>query len=85
MLTVYLGFRDVNLARVRKAEQYLLKCDEVFVVANINRVVTDESVKKSVENTVCGRINRNLRVHNSVSIVCTHADVRPSFHLSQSS
>ncbi|KAL8662726.1 MAG: hypothetical protein Q9168_008214, partial [Polycauliona sp. 1 TL-2023] len=40
------GYRDINLARVRKAEQYLLRCHEVFIVANINRVISDQSVEK---------------------------------------
>ncbi|KAL8994209.1 MAG: hypothetical protein Q9169_005755 [Polycauliona sp. 2 TL-2023] len=42
------GYRDINLARVRKAEQYLLRCHEVFIVANINRVISDQSVAKFV-------------------------------------
>ncbi|KAL8977326.1 MAG: hypothetical protein Q9205_006849, partial [Flavoplaca limonia] len=40
------GYRDINLARVRKAEQYLLRCHEVFIVANINRVISDQSVER---------------------------------------
>ncbi|KAL8724298.1 MAG: hypothetical protein Q9166_008029 [cf. Caloplaca sp. 2 TL-2023] len=44
------GYRDINLARVRKAEQYLLHCHEVFIVANIHRVVSDRSVERFVRD-----------------------------------
>ncbi|KAL8647071.1 MAG: hypothetical protein Q9210_005769 [Variospora velana] len=39
-----------NIVRVRKTEQYLLRCHEVFIVANINRVVSDQSVAKFVKD-----------------------------------
>ncbi|KAL8773729.1 MAG: hypothetical protein Q9209_001497 [Squamulea sp. 1 TL-2023] len=63
------GYRDINLARVRKAEQYLLRCHEVFIVANINRVISDESVAKFVSDQMKASGRRR-----SVTIVCTHAD-----------
>ncbi|KAL8905916.1 MAG: hypothetical protein Q9171_006480 [Xanthocarpia ochracea] len=63
------GYRDINLARVRKAEQYLLRCHEVFIVAKINRVVSDESVAKSVSDQMKASGKRGR-----VTIVCTHAD-----------
>ncbi|KAL9016734.1 MAG: hypothetical protein Q9185_005941, partial [Variospora sp. 1 TL-2023] len=63
------GYRDINLARVRKTEQYLLRCHEVFIVANINRVVSDPSVAKFVKDQMKASGKRT-----SVTIVCTHAD-----------
>ena len=66
------GYRDINLARVRKAEQYLLRCHEVFIVANINRVISDQSVERFVSNQMKASGRRKF-----VTIVCTHADVRP--------
>ncbi|KAL8782106.1 MAG: hypothetical protein Q9213_005676 [Squamulea squamosa] len=63
------GYRDINLARVRKAEQYLLRCHEVFIVANIKRVISDESVAKFVSDQMKASGRRR-----SVTIVCTHAD-----------
>ncbi|KAJ5711184.1 hypothetical protein N7488_005340 [Penicillium malachiteum] len=39
------GFRDMNFARVRATERYLKhNCDEVFIVADISRVHTGDSV-----------------------------------------
>ncbi|KAI4126304.1 MAG: hypothetical protein LQ338_003813 [Usnochroma carphineum] len=63
------GYRDINLARVRKAEQYLLRCHEVFIVANINRVISDQSVAKFVKDQMRASAERV-----SVTIVCTPAD-----------
>lgn len=64
------GYRDINLARVRKTEQYLVRCHEVFVVANIIRVISDQSVAKFVGDQMRASGNRTR-----VTIVCTHADV----------
>ncbi|KAJ5919230.1 hypothetical protein N7466_010173 [Penicillium verhagenii] len=39
------GFRDLNYARVRATEKYLLRnCDEVFIVSDIARCCTDKSI-----------------------------------------
>ena len=65
------GFRDINLARVKKAEMYQHKCDELFIVANIKRVVSDSSVK----DLMTGEFS-NPKPNTTVSIICTHADVR---------
>ena len=67
------GLRDSNIARTRRVEQYLYRCDQVFVVANINRAVTDQSVK----NQICAR-GSELQSHRNVCVVCTHADVSKS-------
>ncbi|KAI9879730.1 MAG: hypothetical protein M1830_007515 [Pleopsidium flavum] len=65
------GYRDINLARVKAAQRYLFSCDEVFVVANINRVVSDESV----HSTVSDYLGRGLNsTKGNLAIICTHAD-----------
>ncbi|KAJ5622536.1 hypothetical protein N7528_005768 [Penicillium herquei] len=39
------GFRDMNYARVRATERYLFhQCDEVFIVSDISRCITDQSI-----------------------------------------
>lgn len=76
-LTSCKGYRDINLVRVRKAERYLLRCHEVFIVANMNRVVSDRSVAKVVKVQMKASGKRT-----SITIVCTHADVRHVYFLS---
>ncbi|MCJ1266316.1 hypothetical protein MMC22_006199, partial [Lobaria immixta] len=65
------GYRDTNLARVKKTEQYLIGCDEVFVVANIKRVTSDESVEAILKQSLGPRLKEN----KSITVICTHADV----------
>lgn len=65
------GYRDINLARVKKAQQYVVRCDEVFVVARINRVLADQSV----EELLRGQFRSDAERNKSIAIVCTHADV----------
>ncbi|KAJ5495798.1 hypothetical protein N7539_000914 [Penicillium diatomitis] len=60
------GLRDTNHARVRATEKYLAaKCDEVFIVANISRCVSNESIYEIMNK--CGKMKR-------IRIVCTKAD-----------
>ncbi|KAF7719665.1 Dynamin family protein [Penicillium ucsense] len=60
------GLRDTNHARVRATEKYLAaKCDEVFIVANISRSVSNESIYEIMNK--CGKMKR-------IRIVCTRAD-----------
>lgn len=65
------GYRDINLARVKKAQQYLISCDEVFIVARINRAVTDQSVKESIRAQYRSDAERS----KCIVIIFTHADV----------
>ncbi|KAL8868691.1 MAG: hypothetical protein Q9174_004824, partial [Haloplaca sp. 1 TL-2023] len=46
------GYRDINLARVKKAEQYLLRCHEVFIVANINRDIDLPAAEKKYKSVI---------------------------------
>ena len=66
-----LGLRDINLARVRKTEKYQQGCEELFVVADIKRVLSNDSVKAVLDSAHASQSSKQL----SVSIICTHADV----------
>ncbi|CAI7660451.1 unnamed protein product [Penicillium crustosum] len=70
VLTDLPGLRDLNFARVRATERYLAhQCDEVFIVANISRAGTDESV---------GDIMRRCRQDQPRRIICTNSeDISP--------
>ena len=54
------------------AERYLLGCDEVFLVAGIKRVLTDDSVQEIIREQLGG----GLKTNKPLAIVCTHAEVR---------
>ncbi|KAJ5613921.1 hypothetical protein N7528_007575 [Penicillium herquei] len=60
------GFRDMNFARERATERYLKhKCDEVFIVADISRVKTGDSVHK---------ITKRCKADQPRRIVCTRSE-----------
>ncbi|KAI0183617.1 hypothetical protein EV127DRAFT_352330 [Xylaria flabelliformis] len=61
------GLRDLNSARRNITERYLLKCDEVFVVAVEGRATTDEGVQSVIE------LAKKARLSN-VGIICTRSD-----------
>ncbi|TGJ78173.1 hypothetical protein E0Z10_g10588 [Xylaria hypoxylon] len=61
------GLRDLNSARRNITERYLLKCDEIFVVAAEGRATTDEGVQSVVE------LAKKARLSN-VGIICTRSD-----------
>ncbi|KAF5589898.1 uncharacterized protein FSUBG_11004 [Fusarium subglutinans] len=42
------GLQDTNLARVRATQDYLIKCDNIMIVAKISRAITDQSLKSSL-------------------------------------
>ncbi|RYP61155.1 hypothetical protein DL769_007837 [Monosporascus sp. CRB-8-3] len=50
------GLQDTNLARVRGTERYLLKCDNILLVASIARAITDQSLKSSLYNVLSRHI-----------------------------
>ncbi|RSM10793.1 hypothetical protein CEP52_003372 [Fusarium oligoseptatum] len=61
------GLRDLNSARRKITERYLLTCNEIFAICNIGRAVTDEGVHQVFE------LARRARLSN-VGIVCTRSD-----------
>ncbi|KAI0431968.1 hypothetical protein F5Y09DRAFT_303069 [Xylaria sp. FL1042] len=66
------GLRDLNAARRNITERYLLKCDEIFVVAAEGRATTDEGVRSVIE------LAKNAKLSN-VGIVCTRSDeIKPT-------
>ena len=73
LLTCFTGFRDVNREREKRAEQYLLQCDEVFVVAPIARVVSNLGVDRFIRE-YSKRRSTSAQSRNVV-VICTHAEV----------
>ncbi|KAI0467376.1 hypothetical protein F4859DRAFT_494186 [Xylaria cf. heliscus] len=66
------GLRDLNSARRNITERYLLKCDEIFVVAIEGRATTDEGVQSVIE------LAKKARLSN-VGIICTRSDeIKPT-------
>lgn len=61
------GLRDQNSARRAIAERYIRQCHHVFVVAPINRVVTDQSVSDIFD------LARRASLSN-IDIICTRAE-----------
>ncbi|KAL4891702.1 hypothetical protein BDV59DRAFT_181582 [Aspergillus ambiguus] len=60
------GLRDFNYARVRATEKYLShSCDEVFIVTNISRCVSDQSIQD---------IMNRCRKGQPRLIICTRSD-----------
>ncbi|KAJ5788562.1 hypothetical protein N7457_003552 [Penicillium paradoxum] len=66
VLTDLPGLRDLNFARVRTTEKYLAHhCDEVFIVANIARASSDESVADIISRCRSDQLRR---------IICTNSE-----------
>lgn len=72
------GFGDTNLARVRATQQYLMRCDHLFMLTKITRAITDESlqsiIEKSMEKYASIDLKANARSQLALSIVCTHSE-----------
>lgn len=60
-------------------EEYLLKCDHIFIVAEIARAVTDQSLKSSVYNVLAQHVPMEWEAaagkYLNFAIVCTNSDV----------
>lgn len=73
------GLQDTNLARVRATQTYLMRCDHVFIVANISRAITNQPLQSSLFDV----LNRHVPVEwenfagkrLKVSVVCTRSEV----------
>ena len=73
------GLHDVNLARVRATERYLLSCDHIFIVANISRAISDRSLKSSLFTALKQHIPYEWEKDGlsklNVTVVCTKSEV----------
>ncbi len=44
----FAGLQDTNLARVKATQDYLMRCNNIFIVAKISRAITDQSLQTSL-------------------------------------
>ncbi|KIX08785.1 uncharacterized protein Z518_03442 [Rhinocladiella mackenziei CBS 650.93] len=61
------GLRDLNAARLRITERYLLKCDEIFAICYIGRATTDAGVEGVFKLARRASLSR-------IGIICTKSD-----------
>jgi hypothetical protein len=52
-------------------------CDEIFVVADISRVTTNQNVENTFNNSL-GKDLKISRPSQGISLVCTRSEVRSS-------
>ena len=74
-----LGLQDTNLARIKAAQDYLSNCDQVFVVANISRVLTNHSLKLALDSAISHHTARGWKGRHGeglhVAVICTKSEV----------
>ncbi|KFY77671.1 hypothetical protein V499_03018 [Pseudogymnoascus sp. VKM F-103] len=72
------GLHDTNLARVKAAQDYLLRCDHIFVVARISRAITNESLKSSFFSVVSKHAALEWEESGGkgmkIAIICTNSE-----------
>ena len=61
------GLRDLNSARQKITERYLVKCDEIFVLCDSGRATTDAGVMAVF------KLAKRAGLSN-VGIICTKSD-----------
>ncbi|CAO2651427.1 Nn.00g039970.m01.CDS01 [Neocucurbitaria sp. VM-36] len=61
------GLRDLNSARKAITERYVRKCHHIFVVAKIDRAITNESIKEIFE--LADRANLS-----KIDVICTRSE-----------
>lgn len=78
-LTKYIGLHDTNLARVKATQDYLLRCDHIFIVAKISRAITDQSLKSSLYSILSRHAEleweESAGKSMKVAVVCTKSEV----------
>ncbi|KAJ5639534.1 uncharacterized protein N7484_007396 [Penicillium longicatenatum] len=81
------GLLDVNLARVRATQEYISRCDHIFLVANISRAITDQSLKSSLYAAMNHHAPQGLEVsarkESQIAVICTNAESNINGLLSQ--
>lgn len=60
------------MARVQKAQEYLFRRHELLLVANINRVVTNEGVRSLLRK----KLGPHMTVFENLDLIGTNADIR---------
>ncbi|EOO01166.1 hypothetical protein UCRPA7_3322 [Phaeoacremonium minimum UCRPA7] len=69
------GLQDTNLARVRATQDYLMKCNNIFIVAKISRAITDQSLKTSLFTVLSRHVplewEESAAKSLNVAVVCT--------------
>ena len=79
-----LGFGDINYARVQAAQRYISKCDQIFVVSGLTRIIDDKSIFDILEEHSRSSSQVDDRIITpSASIICTHAAVCHDMNLLQ--
>ncbi|GKU13581.1 unnamed protein product, partial [Fusarium langsethiae] len=72
------GLQDTNLARVRATQDYLVKCDNIIIVAKISRAITDQSLKSSLFYVLSRHMPTEWEQSGTqrlnVSVVCTKSE-----------
>ncbi|CAJ0551485.1 Ff.00g114150.m01.CDS01 [Fusarium sp. VM40] len=72
------GLQDTNLARVRATQDYLIKCDNILIVAKISRAITDQSLKSSLFYVLSRHMPTEWEQSGTqrlnVSVVCTKSE-----------
>ena len=61
------GLRDLNSARKAITERYIRQCHQIFVVARIDRAITDESIKEIF------RLAKRANL-SKVDVICTRSE-----------
>jgi hypothetical protein len=78
------GLQDTNLARVKAAQEYLTRCDHVFIVVRIQRAITDYSVKSSLHAAIAQNVplgaDDSPRKALEIAIICTRSEVLQHTH-----
>lgn len=69
---------DINLARVRVTQDYLLRCDYVLIVAKISRAVTDQSLRSSLFLALSRHVPTEWETSGAtkfnIAVVCTRTE-----------
>ncbi|KAF4493723.1 hypothetical protein FAGAP_10157 [Fusarium agapanthi] len=72
------GLQDTNLARVRATQDYLIKCDNIMIVAKISRAITDQSLKSSLFYVLSRHVPTEWEQSGAqrlkVAVVCTKSE-----------
>jgi len=79
-LTIGAGLQDTNLARVKATQDYLLRCDHIFVVTKISRAITNQSLKSSLVSVVSKHAEMEWDDLSGaggmkIAIICTNSEV----------